>query len=351
MKSFHAHINTAINAYAECPPQLLSGMSAFGLAMTDSHSLTSRRFSIWSLLKKHVDEPFAAALVCYSGEWSRELLVGYRPSSSGRPPGQAVLDQLALIPAVAHLSSPAIPPSNLASADRAIFALERWIQCLRLSIHSCDSTSGVLPPSARPLVQALDLMREVLQLLERLRPRHEGSAVLGRLPDHAAGGSHDLCCELCWRPSMRWVATSKAPHLLGSRLKSGRFCEAHDPSDPKSRYRTDMRYKTAFLHELDAVYNFARSAFALELPGLPHPDEHMLRRLAYDRVHAGIRTPNARNKSSLIERVWMLHQEGLTQSDIARVLGISRQAVSGAMRKLKTIWNDHQTRLREYLLP
>lgn len=348
MTSISARIHKAVAAYKDCPTPLKSGASEFANVLTASHTLTSRRYSVWALLKRHLDQPFAAALA-YSGPWDSKLLGGFRPSNGWRQPRASVVSRLATYPAVRHLCSPSTHAPGTSPADEAIYAMERWIQCLRLAIHSCDDASGVAPPASAAFTSALDLMREILHLLKRLRPRHRSHAVLGRVPDQAPGG--EKCCELCWRPSMRWVAIAQSPQLLSSSQKSARFCDVHDPSNPKSRYRTDLRYKAAFLKELDAVCNFSASAYAFELPGLPHPDEHMLRRLAYDRVHSGIRSPNARKDTSLKERVWVLLQEGRSQSDIARELGISRQAVNSAQQKLRSILVDHQVRLRDYLLP
>lgn len=348
MKSISARIHQAVATYENCPAAFRSCASEFANALSTSHTLTSRRYSVWALIKLHLDQPFAIALA-YSGPWDSELLEGFRPSTGWRQPGASVLARLATYPSVRHLCAPSSHAPDTSPADEAIHAMERWIQCLRLAIHSCDDARGIAPPASKSFTSALDLMREILHLLKRLRPSHRNHAELGRVPDQAPGS--EMRCELCWRPSMRWAATTKTPHLLSSGLKSARFCDVHDPSNPKSRYRTDLRYKAAFLQELDAVCNFSASAFAFELPGLPHADEHMLRRLAYDRVHAGVRSPNARKDPSLKERVWMLLQEGRSQSEIARELGISRQAVSSARQKLTSIWEDHQLRLQEYLLP
>lgn len=307
MKSISARIHQAIATYQSCPAALRSGASKFAEALTASHTLTSRRYSVWGLLKLHVDEPFAAAYT-YSGSWDSGLVRGFRPSIGWRQPGSSVMARLGTYPAVRHLCDPASQTPGTARADEAIHAMELWIQCLRLAIHSFDDARGVAPLGSTSLMHALDLMREILHLLKRLRPRHRTHPELGRVPDHAAGS--ERCCELCWRPSMRWMATKKFPNVLSSHLKSARFCEVHDPSNPRSRYRTDLRYKAAFLQELDAVCNFSASAYAFELPGLPHPDEHMLRRLAYDRVHSGIRMLKARRGPSLKERVWVLLREG-----------------------------------------
>lgn len=347
MKSIKDRIVDAAAAYEYCPASLSSGMAKFAEALTPSHSLTSRRYSIWPLLKLFVDEPFAEAL-SYQGAWHKELLHGFTPSRAGRHPGPKVLSALGTYEPLKELATPPSGKERSPSAAKNIAALECWIQCLRMSIHSCY-TAEFSEDSWR-FGHALDLVRDVLHVLKGLRPRHRGHPVFGRVREF--GTSDYRYCELCWRPSMRSVDLSHSAHTKGKRLRSDRFCEAHNPSDKKSRYRTDLNYKAAFNRELEAIqWGAVETAYAFELPGLPHPDEHMLRRLAYDRVHAGIRTPNSRRDLSLKERVWLLKREGKSVSEIAKALGMTRQTVHGTVNQLRAIWLEHQLRLRHYLLP
>lgn len=147
---------------------------------------------------------------------------------------------------------------------------------------------------------------------------------------------------------MFWAAVSKNPEQAKTCRKSSRFCDVHDPGNPRSKYRSDLRYKAAFNRELQATCGFEKSSFSIELPGPRHSDEGMWRRLAYDRVHAGMRSYNS-EAPSLIERVWTMHLDGQKQASIARALGISRPEVCRIMRRRRKIWNDHLLRLQTYL--
>jgi Transcriptional regulator, contains sigma factor-related N-terminal domain len=347
MKSIKDRIADAAASYEACPERLSTGVTKFADALTASHSLTSRRYSVWKLLRLYVDEPFADALH-YRGAWQHELLTNFKPSLAGRHPGPQALSALGTHRAPEDLPpSPADTDQQSLSVRTVINSLECWIQCLRMAVHSCYASH--VSAASKRFAHALDLMREVLHLIKRLRPRYRSHSVFGRVSETTEyqGG----CCELCWRPSMQAVDLEKAGRNKSGRLRTDRFCEVHNPGDPNSRYRIDLIYKEAFTRELQAVYGFEETSYAFELPVLLHPDEHMLRRLAYDRVHAKIRNPRSQKERSLKERVWILHAAGQTQSEIARTLGISRQAVSKTMQQLRSIWDAHQARLRDYLLP
>ncbi len=344
MKSINVLIAEAAASYTACPSSLSAGVTKFGDALTSSHSLTSRRHSIWQLLKLHVDEPFADA-IRYEGAWHRALLTDFKPSRAGRYPGPEALAALSTYEPLNDLATPRAKDDPSPPIIRVTAALERWIQCLRMSIHSCYGADR--SPGSESFAKALDLIRDVLHILKRLRPRHRAHPIFGRVRE--VTDRDEQYCELCWRPSMRATDIARGRVRRGKRPRSARFCEVHDSRNPKSRYQTDLAYKAAFHRELEAVWNFAESAYAFELPGLPHSDEGMLRHLAYDRAHASIRAPNSREGRSLKERVWTLKLEGLSQAEIARSLGISRQAVNKTMSQLRAIWDEHQQRLSGYL--
>ncbi|HCL3480138.1 TPA: helix-turn-helix domain-containing protein [Pseudomonas aeruginosa] len=73
------------------------------------------------------------------------------------------------------------------------------------------------------------------------------------------------------------------------------------------------------------------------------PDTQELRKLAYDQVHSGLHAiaPKKAAGPGLREKVWSMHQEGLSQSEMARRLGISRQAISKAKKSLESLLNAH----------
>lgn len=344
MKNTKVRLAEAVASYKDCPPNLSQGVTKFAEALTPSHSLTSRRYSIWRLLRLHVDGPFAEAL-CYRGVWHKELLTGFMPSRAGRHPGAQVLAAMRTYEPLKELADAVSEDERSSTVTAVTGALECWFHCLRMAIHSVY-VAGVRE-GGKPFIQSLDLLRELLQILEQLRPRYRTDPTFGRT--RVTSDGHYRYCELCWRLSMRSIESRRASRNKSKRLPSGRFCAVHDPSNPKSRYRTDLNYKKAFYRELGILGNL-ENGYAFELPALPHPDFAMLRRLAYDRVHAGIRSPNSRSPLSLKERVWKLRLEGLRQSEIARTLGISRQAVSKTMKQLRSIWDEHCVRLRSYHL-
>jgi Trp operon repressor len=128
---------------------------------------------------------------------------------------------------------------------------------------------------------------------------------------------------------------------LGILSLSNRHCDIHDPSNPKSKYRADLRYKKAFDQEILALQFpvLQKSNFPTTLKYTPGY-EGELRKAAYDLVHSKLllklhldETP----KKSLAAQVLELKQKGLKQSEIAQLLGKSRQEISRANKKLLTI--------------
>ena len=72
--------------------------------------------------------------------------------------------------------------------------------------------------------------------------------------------------------------------------------------------------------------------------------------MAYDLVHSGLKPAGASaSKQSNRERVLSLRAKGLTQVEIAAALGVSRQAVSKAVKKIAKII-DART-VEQYLDP
>jgi len=65
-------------------------------------------------------------------------------------------------------------------------------------------------------------------------------------------------CELCWQPTIRSEEIKKFNQkntndhipLMRSINLSNRYCKDHNPADNKSKYRKDLRYKSAFIHEV-----------------------------------------------------------------------------------------------------
>lgn len=345
-----------------CDTGVANGLEAFASALTASHTLTSRRYSIWSLLRRHLDQPFAEAITSYKGLWGTELLKGFTPSTAWRFPCADTLARLAAHPKARRITLPAAP---LSKVERVIAALECWEECVRISIHLMDphdhddGLTGSKAPGlsdfafhlARHEDEAaaathseqsrfratLDTVREMLRNLRAFRPRYGGNQLHGRLSDEVTRRPGASYCELCWRETMRSKALRQTTPTLSQLRLSNRFCEIHNPSDPRSRYRCDHRYKEAFQRELMALHGMAASAHQFRFHPPPHADAQEIRKTAYDLVHSGLRPAetHSNRRSGLRERVWALKRLGMHQAAIGRQLGISRQAVSKALKSLQ----------------
>ena len=103
--------------------------------------------------------------------------------------------------------------------------------------------------------------------------------------------------------------------IIGSRI----YCKVHDPKNPESEYRKDLKRKSAFLHEVDAFSNITKSNFKINLKPINQSNVE-IRRAAYALVQSRFKGNR--------ENVGFLLSQGVKQAEIARRLGISRQAVS-----------------------
>lgn len=334
------------------------------------YSLTSRSPSLWAQLRKHLDFPLAEAIRSYEGPWARKLLMGFRLSTIGQTPPIWGIDQEALT-AARHAGGPInwggliVPASlatpeirqNISGADRVLDNVRAWDENLRFVIHSSEAPLPV-NVSANEYLQfcsTLDTIRSLLKDLQAFRPQrgpdplklHEGTRP--RLLDTVTRRQNGSFCELCWRLTMRATVMSgkNVPDIQARRL-SDRFCSEHNPSDPSSRYRADQRYKEAFQRELTALQlGTIESAFEVQFR-LPRSAEMQeIRKTAYDLVHARLRPLTQLGQPSLRESVWLLHQQGMRQADIARQLKTTRQSVFRAMKSIELLV---KTRLREQML-
>lgn len=74
----------AAHGYKACSRQLIAGYERLLTELSASSSLTSRRYSVWSAVRRNMDNAFSESLAGFKGEWSRELLMGCRLSEMGK---------------------------------------------------------------------------------------------------------------------------------------------------------------------------------------------------------------------------------------------------------------------------
>jgi Homeodomain-like domain len=133
-------------------------------------------------------------------------------------------------------------------------------------------------------------------------------------------------CSMCYKPTVFTVNAAKS----ASKLPTGqvayqtkisgskKYCSDHDPADSNSNYRKDLKRMKSFLYEVAAYRNQCRSEYKFRLNDVIGDEE--ARKAAFALVQSRIKG----NK----EKVLVLLDQGLKQAEIARQLGVSRQAVS-----------------------
>lgn len=312
-----------------CDPDTANAVARAWAGLTSAHTITSRRYSVWGLLRRHVDAPFRQFLLTYQGDWDSRHLAGFAPSLAWKAPTDAARAYAAEDPAASSILRKSLRESS-SRADEFVLAIEQWCECLRLSARSAEATQ-----EPQQLLATLDTVRELLTALRRFRPEYGVTANGEMLADAVSRDAQHTFCELCWRESLRTKALRNAPKPSVSKLSS-RFCRIHDPRDPKSRYRSDLRYRNAFVKELDALLGLHDSSYLVGFQPPRSADEQEIRKTAYDLVHARLR-PLGSSRPGQRERIAELAREGLSQAEISRRLGVSRQAVSKGLQSLKQL--------------
>lgn len=362
----------------DCAPAVAKGVARLFESVTIQHpsepgqrcrhpsfSLTSRRYSIWSHLREHLDGPVADLIQRSRGICEFRLLEDFAPSTAGKRPPTFVFDVQAL--KKAQLSGnpvnalmtlrPSLKGQPEGRTDRLVANLEIWDRNLRTAIQSAPAQpmSKRAAMVATRFISTMQTVRNLLSLLHLFRAErgsdpfqvHDG--VHPQLRDNKTRHQGQSFCELCWRPTMRSAAMgrrSRTPDVR-SRQLSNRFCAEHDPSDPKSQYRVDLRYKKVFQQE--CLFGTRLSVLeGTSPPSFESQEEHRL--AAYKRAHSGLRPLSKADIPSLREQAWDLALKGVRQADIARQLGVSRQSVFRTLKRTREILatlNDRHSKTHE----
>ena len=326
---------TPISTPQGCNPELATAIAKLAREISSSHSITSRRFSVWSVVKRHVDKPFSKAIAPLRRHSWGELVCKFVPSLAWQPPSSDVL-QLATTFPVASLPRINGPSEHTSRAESVVSALNQWDECIRLAGRRARVTKGL-----SHLTPTLDAMRLLLAAVAKLRPKVERDVYGISVRDSLTRPDQYTFCELCWRESLRSTALRDGANRIRSRHLTNRFCKYHDPRDPRSRYRADLRYRQSFRQELDSLSSFGASAFSFAFQPPRGADLQELRKTAYDRVHARLRALGSElpgHREVVADHL----RSGLSQSEISRRLGISRQAVSKAKKSLERMITARQ---------
>lgn len=297
------------------------------------YTITSRRYSVWTLVRKYVDEPFITFIRLHRNPTGRSRLNGLRLSEIHKiDPDPIARNHCLPIHESDFEQRFALKQCRINEWQKFIKSLVRQSQAMAYQARLAE---------AEEFEKTLDFVQaDLLFVIRGLIRRRQRPGTSDQLKDETNWKQHTRraqeFCDLCWRRTEYTFHRESHPGDSSGDGKNKRFCSEHNPSDSSSRYRTDHRYKRAFHNELMHMWRLSASEYALKFPLPGQTTPTAMRKAAYDLVHAGLHSPdkNRKRMHSLKERVFVLKTQGLSQAAIARKLGVSRQAVSKAWQQL-----------------
>jgi len=321
---------------------------AFADSLTTRHSLTSRGPSFWALVRRSLDRPVFEALSSSAIPVVPEL-AAFVPSKLGSTPPPAQFTHSGSRDSQAR-------PRKLQGSKEQIENLYLWQIFLRHAARLYIARQGdACTPEEQRALATLNTLRKVVSALCMPKPvtattilKRDGQPARGRAVNYPL----DLMepCELCWRSSMRCVAGQWFPNRVSNDNYSSRFCVYHVPLEappPFNRYRTDVRYKHTFQKEIILRNQELRGARPLSLIAPPvRATIAEWQKAAYDIVHCGMQPSKYNAQSSTgctLSNVFKHQQQGHSQKEIADALGVSKQAVSAAVSRLREIKAFHES--------
>ena len=248
-----------------CDPRLMDGVASFESAYTRSHTVTSRRYSIWALLEDHVDSPV-------QNFFARTGTPDMFGASFSRWLRTQTMSGMSLF-----------IKKNIQKTGRS----DDFVACMETLLELAYFCLSKTPTKS----------------VRGLAKKGEAAINYGKVVDHI----HYPYCELCWRLSHAAEINMDHPELT---FASPRFCVTHSPTDPTSEYRKDHRFRARFHAKLISIKRSGEKLIG---------DVATTRKRAYDLARASTVSRSA--------SITDLYASGLSQSQIANILGISRQAV------------------------
>ncbi|RVU08614.1 helix-turn-helix domain-containing protein [Pseudomonas syringae pv. syringae] len=240
-------------------------------------------------------------------------------------------------------------PISTLPIDWQLSNIDSWDNNFKCVLQNLYDRTG----DTSEMCGTFEMARELIRFVRRFRPaRTSTHPHYETLRDAQTRSQGDHYCELCWRltnRSERWreLTSSIASHdqLARERIRAGRlsnrYCKVHAPGT--ARYHADLRYKAAYQHHLSVLVGSGRSDFAVNFQPPDAADMQELRKTAYDQVHSGLRAIASINGASLgqREKIWLMQSEGLSQAEMAKRLGVSRQAISKARKSLTALLDTY----------
>ncbi len=221
-------LNIFLDPSQDCDPAVARGINNISAEIQylysrhrTTYNLTSRKHSIWSLFKKHLDIPLNDAIRNHHGIFPLGLLEGFRLSTVGKTYPKWHIDttkwvkiknrplntydwQNLLIQTTQAEETTLIP-----DADIILNNIKAWDQNIRFSIHcSIEQHDDCVTWEEHSRFQeTLDSIRPLLSYLSFLLPQTAKDPLQIHndinLPYRTLHPLEDSYCELCWRTTMR----------------------------------------------------------------------------------------------------------------------------------------------------
>lgn len=329
MKRLTRTINTMafkLSIKQDCHPGLAMALTNFIDKITPGNSTTSKKHSIWELCNVEVQEAIQEALESVQpGLYT--LIAGAKGfASEAKKNARQLEDRLR-----EHARIYSLKKDFWGENKCAYDTLETLISLVTFLLSHRPHTVG-------------------------------GNNTVRRIRlNKAKTNDHFPWCELCWR-----LCQAEEMRLDKGKLEfredgkaiipSDRFCDIHNPKKPNSAYRSDHNHRFAFhlkienleaalkngTHEdgieelkakLEASYYKNNIDEVLEIATLSESErflnheekDEIIRRIAYKLIHPQHQT--RKPQSETLKRAIALKAQKLSQAEIARRLGVSRQAI------------------------
>ncbi len=376
---------------------------AFADSLTTRHSLTSRRPSLWVLVRRSLDRPVIEALSRSAipvvpelamfvpsklGSTTPQRQYTDRKSPCSRPQREFTLEDFCFddsdqaISETSFVSADSTPPRHSLTSRRSSPSKPDSTTLQRQCGPSDDHYSSPMPgkmrasrdqienlylwqiflrhaarlyiarredaytPEDQHALATLDTLRKVVRALGMATPvtatirERYNQPVRGRAVNHAP--SLIQHCELCWRSSMRCAVQKWFPNRVSTNDYSPRFCIYHVPLEnppPSNRYRTDIRYRHIFQKEIILRNQELRGNRPLSLIALVRATPAEWRKAAYDIVRSAMQ-PTMRNAQS---------STGCTLPNVFRhqQQGYSQKEIADALNVSKQAVSAAVSRLRK----
>jgi len=305
-------------ATEKCPDQLSRGIADLVCIFRadNSYSIASKRKSVFSLMRVHVDPPFRSLFEKYQEHQDLNFLSSLVPSKFGQIPCEGV----------------------------------DYYEKRRKSLEAYDKTLKSFARRNLPeeIYEALESLRHLIFKIKRRRPA-------------SRRGTKKVFCELCWRKT-EWAQSELSSRQVYENPEgSGRYCHIHtlvsDVHEKKkvkksnwANYIRDTRYKDVFARELELLENGKLQQSTFFPPSIWFIKNDLLtedeqRKLIYRLVHSGLNKP-------IRLMIVKCYARGLSIKDIASELSISVPAVYRHLafikKKISEIVGENYLSLESY---